>query len=51
MIDYLEIQKIRDEASDLCAIGTRWGLTKEEQKDLDLLLSIIRKYEESDDDD
>ena len=41
----INIHDIRDKASELCAIGTKHGLTSEEKKDLALLMVIINKYE------
>ena len=41
----MEIQDIKDKASELCKQGTVYGLTKEEKKDLALLLAIINKYD------
>jgi hypothetical protein len=41
----MNIQDIKDKASELCKNGTTYGLTQEEKKDLALLLCIIKKYD------
>ena len=41
----IEISTIRDKINQLCANGTRYGLSQEEKKDLALLLIIEQKYD------
>ena len=41
----IEISTIRDKINQLCADGTRHGLSQEEKKDLALLLIIEQKYD------